>query len=65
MKQQYYHFQSPTQWPEFIYNTLKELEGMKKQSGGTVTTEIYNKTLDVAVWMQRITDNKEINNNIK
>ena len=65
MKQQYYHFEQPTKWPEFIYDTMQEIQDMKKQSGGTVTTEVYNKTLEVAVWMQKINYNKEINNNIK
>ena len=65
MKQKYYHFESPVKWPEFIYDTLKELESLKQKSSSNVTKEIYDKTLDVAVWMGMIENNQKINNNIK
>lgn len=62
MKQQYYHFESPTKWPQFILDTLAEIQDMKKQNGNTITKEIYDKTLGVAVWMGMIENNQKINN---
>lgn len=61
MKQQYYHFEQPTKWPQFILDTMQEIQDMKRQSGGKLSKEIYDKTLGVAVWMGMIDNNQKIN----
>ena len=60
MKQEYYHFEQPTKWPKFIYDTMAEIQDMKTQSGNQITKEIYNKTVDVAVWMARFDTNNKV-----
>lgn len=61
MKQQYYHFEQPTKYPQFILDTMAEIEELKKGSNGSLTMEMYNKTIDVAVWMARFDTNNKVN----
>lgn len=61
MKQQYHHFEQITKWPKFIYDTMADIEKLKQQSNGSVTMEVYNKTIDVAVWMSRFDTNNKVN----
>ena len=58
---QYYHFEQPTKWPKFILDTMAEIEELKNRSNGSLTMEMYNKTIDVAVWMGRIDTNEKLN----
>lgn len=62
---QYHHFEKQTKWPKFIYDTMADIQRMKTKSNNQITVEIYNKTIDVAIWMGRINNNETINNNIK
>ena len=61
MKKEYYHFEKQTQWPKFILDVIKDIAELKKQNGNIVTKQIYDKTLEVAVWMQNITHNENLN----
>ena len=64
MSGQYHHFEQITKWPQFIYDTMADIEKLKTKSNGSVTKEVYDKTIDVAIWMSRFDTNNKVNESL-